>query len=570
MADDIVIQPKRIVKDVWMFQDICNVYLFKIGEVGLAFDYGSGKWTKFLAELGIKRLEMVVLTHHHADQCIGIPPGHHRSFLVRAPTPERRFLEPYEVKNHLNELYKNHYTPYQLNAVLPSGITNILFDIVPNMEFWVGNLCFRTVHTPGHGENACSYIVEIHNAQLCICGDAVYAGGTIWQPYHLEWDHYSDAGAVAALSGIRKLSGIGIDQLLPAHGPLIKENVNEILNTLKNRLQKFVEAKGSVAPGEKDHIIIPKEVQGAVRKYLDHLYQIGSNSYIIVAENGDALCIDVNNNDVNAIVSFLQKNKLRLTAILVTHPHYDHTDGIVGLRSFFADARAYFHPIVKEKMATAPADNFPYQLNHPIEPDDLLPEHGIWRWNEYEFLVEHSPGQTYYSASYFVEIDGENVAFTGDNFQPVSRWNGSGGFCAANYSLLKEGYKVSAEMILDLKPDIIAGGHRSVFRFTERRFQKIIEWSEMAEEALKALCPGGDLDKDYYLPVRHHVVPGIIIQQPRKFSDHRDAHSDYHKAPRSNWQREDSYSEDRGEQYSDYNAYGRKKVYNRRYNRNSY
>ena len=33
---------------------------------------------------------------------------------------------------------------------------------------------------------------------LAFCGDAVHAGGTIYQPYHLEWAHWTAEGSLEA------------------------------------------------------------------------------------------------------------------------------------------------------------------------------------------------------------------------------------------------------------------------------------------------------------------------------------------------------------------------------------
>jgi hypothetical protein len=96
------------------------------------------------------------------------------------------------------------------------------------------------------------------------------------------------------------------------------------------------------------------------------------------------------------------------------------------------------------------------------------------------------------------EVDGQRVAFGGDSFQPASRWQGTGGFCAYNRSRFREGYIPSAERILSWSPDIVACGHATFYQYRATKFVKVIEWANAAAEATAALCPTGDLGTDYY------------------------------------------------------------------------
>jgi len=95
-------------------------------------------------------------------------------------------------------------------------------------------------------------------------------------------------------------------------------------------------------------------------------------------------------------------------------------------------------------------------------------------------------------------VDGKKVMFGGDSFQPASRWNGTGGFCAHNNSRFRNGFVPSARLALRWKPDILASGHRAFFRFTPSRFRRILKWAAFAEKAVRVLCPSGNLEADYY------------------------------------------------------------------------
>jgi hypothetical protein len=54
-------------------------------------------------------------------------------------------------------------------------------------------------------------------------------------------------------------------------------------------------------------------------------------------------------------------------------------------------------------------------------------------------------------------------------------------------------------LVLQWRPDIIAGGHQTYYRFHPSQFRKIITWARRAAAATRALCPSHNLERDYYL-----------------------------------------------------------------------
>ncbi|MDE2757505.1 MAG: MBL fold metallo-hydrolase, partial [Acidobacteriota bacterium] len=64
---------ERISENLYRFADTCNVYVVKDGASALLIDAGSGAVLDSLAETGCTRVEWVLHTHHHRDQCWGDP-----------------------------------------------------------------------------------------------------------------------------------------------------------------------------------------------------------------------------------------------------------------------------------------------------------------------------------------------------------------------------------------------------------------------------------------------------------------------------------------------------------------
>jgi len=488
--------PFEILPNLWLFEDTCSVYVLRAGDRGVAIDFGAGGWLSDLPGLGIRRLEHVFLTHHHADQCAGLSARSDWPFTIHAPVGEDAFLTPENAEAH-NRSWRSRGCPASY-SVPPRGVEGIRYDVSGDSSLLWNGLVIRFIRTPGHGPNACSYLLDHGGRQIVFCGDAAHAGASIWQPYHLEWDHYTGTGALAAWEGITRLSGIAVDLLCPSHGPVVADRPRQTLRTLAKRLMRFYRAKGAVSPGEKDRYLVPEELPCGASRFLPHLIQFGMNGYLLLSSSGDSLVVDPFIPDMQSLGPLLAELGLaRPSVSLVSHYHFDHSDGIPYLRERYG-TKAWLHPWVAEALASTHL-RIPWLPPEPIHADKLWPENGAWTWNEYEFRVAPWPGQTWWHCAFMTEVDGRRVLFGGDSFQPSSRWNGTGGFCAYNNSRFREGFVPSAQLALDWKPDIVAAGHGDCYRYSASKFRKVIKWAAFADQAVKDLCPSGDLDADYYL-----------------------------------------------------------------------
>lgn len=491
---------RRLAAHVWRFEDSCNVYVLQCGDRAFSVDFGSGAWLKALPALGIRRLTDVFLTHHHADQCAGLLRRPSWPFTIHAPGGEAEFLDPARIRQQQARqaeggchLFPRSYAPP------PRGIPGIAYDLGGNTEHRLQGLCLRFLLTPGHSPHAVTLIVELDGLQWAFCGDAVHAGATIWQPYHLEWDHWTGAGALAAWEGVRRLRGPGLDRLCPSHGPILDKAIPATLQRLDRRLLDFYRAKGSICAGEKDHIVVPTPVAERVFQISPHLFMGFQNGYLLRSDSGACLLVDPTEWDADAFEAYFKTTPqgFRPEVALVSHAHFDHYAGIPRLRRDYG-LEACLHPRVARAILSPRHRRGLYRGLEPLPCDRKLPETGPWRWREYVFQVAPWPGQTWWHAAHQVRVDGQTVFFGGDSFQPASRWNGTGGFCAANLSRFREGFEPSLRMILDWKPDLLANGHRNLYRFTASRFRRILRWTDFAERATRALCPTDNLEKDYY------------------------------------------------------------------------
>lgn len=479
---------EELLPNLWRIEDTCAVYIVKDGDRAIAIDFGSGDWLPQLPSLGIAHLDHVLITHPHAEQVAGLLGESERPFAVHVPAGPSEWPQPPWIGGGCPPNYEPPKRP--LPGTAPDLAGNCHF-------FWQGRR-LRFVDTPGHTAHAVSVVIDHAGKQVVFCGDAARAGATVHGPFNLEWDHWTGGGALAAWEGIRRLMGLSINLLCPSHGSVVSERPAAMLGQLARKLLAFYEAKGQISPGEPDRYVPVEVMACGARKVTEHLFQYGGNGYLLVSDSGEGLVVDPHLPEMPALEALLaQLGGVRPTAAVVSHYHYDHCDGIGYLRDKHG-AKAWLHPLIALPWKDPARAFMPWLLPEPITADELWPERSEWQWNEYDFQIAPWQGQTWGHCVFMTSVDGRRVMFAGDSFTPSSKWNGTGGFCAYNNSRFSEGFVPSARLALEWKPEIMAAGHNNTYYFAASKFRKIIRWAERAEAAVRALCPSGDLEQDYY------------------------------------------------------------------------
>ena len=256
-------------------------------------------------------------------------------------------------------------------------------------------------------------------------------------------------------------------------------------------LMRLLRAKGSVCAGAKNRWW-PTEDVGYARRVLPHLYHFGANSFLLVSAGGEGLVVDPQRADIEQLEPLVKALGVeRISAATATHYHSDHSDGLNYVRQRWG-AAVWLHPWVAEPIRDRNQFEVPWLPAESVEADRILPTEGRFRWSEYVFSIRPFPGQTWWHCAFDAHIDGQHVLFSGDNFQPPSRWNGTGGFCAFNGSRFAEGFARSAQVVLDMAPDLICNGHGCIYPFSADQYRRIVRWSEGAEESVRALSASDD------------------------------------------------------------------------------
>ena len=488
---------RRLGRGLFQFRDSCNVYILRYGNRAVAVDFGTGSWCRRLGEIGVDALDHVVLTHLHRDQCCGLyreeVPGL-TGAQVHVPGGDAHLTTAVG----LEEFWMGYQESYPASFLAPrQPIATSRPDLHTDGEQILGPARFCSLATPGHSPGALSYIVSWHGRELAFCGDAVHAGGKLHQPYHLEWDHWTPTGALAAWYGLERLAANRIDLLLPAHGPVVRRRARECVQQTQKRVMDLVHAKGSIAAGEPARWLDVEKLPGGGRRVLPHLYAFGGNGYLLVSIDGrEGLVFDPYEPDMPHLGRLLQDIGVdEVSATTATHYHHDHSNALNFVRQRYG-ARVVLHPRVVEPIRDRDRYDVPYLPTDSVAPDRVLPDEGVFRWGGHRLVVRSFPGQTWWHCAFDADIDGRRVLVSGDNFQPPTRWNGTGGFCAYNRSRF-DGFTRSAAAALDIAPDIVCNGHSIIYAFAPSHYRRIPAWSATAEKAVRALCPSPTWLDDY-------------------------------------------------------------------------
>ena len=131
---------------------------------------------------------------------------------------------------------------------------------------------------------------------------------------------------------------------------------------------------------------------------------IGTNCYVL-ADESQKLCAVVDpGGDAGVILEMLKEDGLALSAILLTHAHYDHTGGVAGLEAAFPNTPVYVHKGDVEGVNPAMFPPLPKdQVRYYDEGDQVMV-------GSISVDVLHTPGHSKGS----VVLKAGDVLFTGD------------------------------------------------------------------------------------------------------------------------------------------------------------
>ncbi len=499
---------EKLADGIYRTKEMPHTYALVSGEKALLIDASVSP--DAVAELGVKTIDTVLLTHHHRDTAEFAAEYRKKGVAVRAPKESAEWLTPENVAKFWKEAIplRNSRTAY---FVLPVGIEGIDCAIADGKQFAFGRWSITPVATPGHSRDHFAYLCEATETKepFLFCGDAFTSSGKMWTPFTTDWDHWTDVGLKPTAESLRKLAKLNPAHLCPAHGAVLSKDIAKALEETAKVVDEagFMKSferfsKDRLGDAPKYPFLVPKEQIASAgekpwAKISDHLWITG-NTYVLKSKNGDGVLVldPWGQRSADQVEKIRKDEKLGpVEVVAFSHAHYDHFDGIHVLKT--GDPREVWSlDLVALPLKDPLAIRAPFLDPRPIKFTKELKDGETATWGGYTFKFHHLPGQSYFTSGIETTIDGKHCVFTADNFFHQDQFSGTGGWMGLNRSSPVL-YGKSAQKVLDIAPEWVLAEHGGPYVFDKEDYRRRVKWGEAAGKAADALCVSGDHLRDW-------------------------------------------------------------------------
>jgi glyoxylase-like metal-dependent hydrolase (beta-lactamase superfamily II) len=526
-------QPVGSVPDVFVWTDTCNAYVLREGDAALLIDLGDGSVLDHLGEIGVKRVEWVLFTHHHREQCQGAAKLQPWKPQIAAPEVERALFEnPMQfrkVKPSLGDAFTVYGASYVRPPIEPIPLDRAFKDL--DTFTWRGR-DLRCLDTKGNSPGGMSYLLKQEGRWIAFSGDVMLDGARMHTWFDTEWDYGFAKGLYELISSASMLQSHEPAFLLPSHGRVIERptaQLEEYQQKLRRLAKLYVRGYpiDVFAAADQDTASRPTTIPH-VWQITKHLYKFKRRDFwpnftILIADSGRALVFDCGLIGRDLLDSSLMAMQEQLglktiDAVLISHMHGDHCLDVPYLKEKWGTkvwtlrdvAGPCEHPERYDYAAMIPAYGDGFDSLHV---DRVFERGERFEWEGYSFTVDWMPGQTEFGCCVHGRIDGSLVAFTGDNIfgnSSDSTQTGHEAVVARNSAIFEEGYIEGADLLRRLQPDLIVGGHSWVIDRPSQMIDRFAAWGREIRDVYRSLSA----EEDY----RYMFDPYWVRSEPCRVS----------------------------------------------------
>jgi glyoxylase-like metal-dependent hydrolase (beta-lactamase superfamily II) len=507
------------VPGVQLWQDTCNVYVLKHENAALVINLGDGSVWEHLAEIGVKRVEWVLLTDHHRELCHGAPKLDRAVTKIAASEIEKEILEnPLSFRKwhpRLGDKYSVHGASYVRPPAAPVKIDRVLAD--GEVFTWNG-FDITCVSTPGHSPGGLSFVIKRDGRTLAFTGGVMHDGAKMTNWFDTEWDYGFAKGLDALTASVEKLAALGIETAFPSQGPVILGAAGQFAAYEK----KLTDFRPDYIRGYPVNNLSKRGPHPATKptkanyivQVTPHLYMFGpemagKNFAILIADSGHALLLDCGlfpKLVLERIISDMKEHLglKQIDACWISHSHGDHFTLFPALQEH--GVKFWTMDTIADKCENPRFYDYPAMIGaynagfEKAKIDRVLKAGDVIEWEGYKLHIDWMPGQTEFGNALWLMLDGKKVVFTGDNlFGDPSDPAQNGHECvnARNSAIIEEGYLVAAKYLQKLKPDIIMGAHGVLMTEPAAFVDRFHDWALRAIGKYKDLLPDTNYEYGY-------------------------------------------------------------------------
>ena len=475
---------------IFLIEDCVNVYAVVRDSAALLIDFGSGMVLDRLDEIGAKKVESVLMTHHHRDGAQGLVDIGQYQFKLIVPEAEKKYFS--EAENFWDEVPL--YINYDCRSYRNTIRRNVRVDgtLADGESYRWHGLEFNAIQTPGVTEGSNSYLVDIDGKTCAFTGDLIAGEGKVSNWFDLHWAYYGfTQGIDASDKSFDHLRKYKPSEFFPAHG------------TSVDNPEKAMQANSAVY-AKLRKMLLPNELHRTMnhaRRILPHLVYLNANTYAIISKSGKAILWDygyVNRDEIEKL--FEEYGVTRIDAVTFSHYHDDHNIRAYELLHH-TRPEIWIHESMADVFEHPEKYNLPCLVPFPIKADRIIGMNETIQWEEYTLNFFHMPGQTEYHAGLETEIDGRKVMFTGDNTwkkaNPEQTRNGP--IVPHNVYFLDRGFITCAEEMLKYAPDMVCPAHTEEYYPTRDDLGEFLGWAFEIREVMTGLIdqPDPNFGMDY-------------------------------------------------------------------------
>ncbi len=483
-------KPQRLSENLFVFEDTCRVYVVRSGSSAVLVDFGSGKVLDHLRDLGISKVDWILHTHHHRDQCQGDYRAVARGIPIAVPAHERHLFADAENFWRNRRVFHLYYVRNDFNTITEN--IPVARDLADYSTLRWNGIEFFALPTPGHTLGAITLLAAIDGRRVAFSGDLMHSAGKIPNLYDTQVNYGGSEGIDLGIYSLARLREQKPALLCPSHGEPVSDPDSAISETIR-RLTEYYRFQTGADPVEENRPY-------AVSPHFIAHYQTTSSFYAIVSNSGKAMFIDYGSasglhfgNFERATAAtdrmrFVEHSidELKRTyglkgvdVAMPSHMHDDHMNGFPHLARHHG-TKVWCYENMVDIFENPRGHNLGCTLGEPFKVSRSFKHGERFKWEEFEFEITHSPGHTEYQMALFTTIDGNRLAFTGDAFFPNPRNDGT-----LRHNLIfrnhveNDSHLKSIHNLIEHEPTMIAPGHgkpyavdKAIMLATEQKFRK--------------------------------------------------------------------------------------------------